>query len=224
MPRLPENFRDPLREERRLDSTLAAKFVRACLANDSDAMTEAAEELSEMGVNAWNLAFRRIARTKWKCTGELQAAFRDTWVQSKSLRLRAGEDRTVIAALRVLMPRYRGGSIRLFRGTSALERKRRVYGLSWTVSIDVAEKFALRWGRVHGGVILETLAPAKAVISKIEYPKPLTPNELTKLGLPHGIHVVEYHQEREYLVDRRLLTAVKVIRRYAPTHAPGCGA
>jgi hypothetical protein len=39
-----------------------------------------------------------------------------------------------VNADRVLMPKYKGDALRLFRGASALQRRRRVYGISWTSS------------------------------------------------------------------------------------------
>jgi hypothetical protein len=44
----------------------------------------------------------------------------------------------------------------------------------------------------------------------------MTEAEKVGLGLPLNARVVEYHEEREYLVERRLLGSVKVLRRCPP--------
>jgi len=69
-----------------------------------------------------------------------------------------------------------------------------------------------------GSVLLETLAAPKAIICKITYPPPLTQKEIKALKRKYpGITIDEFHDEQEYLVDRRYFDVVKVVRRYAQT-------
>jgi hypothetical protein len=69
-----------------------------------------------------------------------------------------------------------------------------------------------------GSVLLETVAASKAIICKIAYPAPLTQKEIKALKRKHpGIMIDEFHDEQEYLIDRRYLNLVKVMRRYAQT-------
>src|SRR5450631_2075725 len=93
------------------------------------------------------------------------------------------------------------------------------YGLSWSADVACATRFAD--GRrvwTGGSVLLETLAAPKAIICKITYPKPLTQKEIKALKRKYpGITIDEFHDEQEYLVDRRYLDVVKVVRRYAQT-------
>jgi hypothetical protein len=88
----------------------------------------------------------------------------------------------------LLLPPYKGGPLRLYRGDSADNRRRRTYGLSWTQDREVAYGFANSiWRDFDGGsVVLTTLAAPEAIISR-----PGTRND--KYG------------EKEYLVDRRLV-------------------
>ncbi|CAN7617477.1 hypothetical protein LJR255_004627 [Pararhizobium sp. LjRoot255] len=81
----------------------------------------------------------------------------------------------------------------LYRGESTFNRRRRCYGLSWSANRSVAEAFAEDTSRLYydGSVLLETLAPPEAI--------------LTKMPKRYG--------EGEYLVDRRYLRAVQVLRR-----------
>ena len=111
----------------------------------------------------------------------------------------------------------------LFRGASAGERRRRIYGLSWTADVAEAEWFARERQKWSGGsVVLETLAPPEAVICAVNYPAPITIDELKRL-FPgsselnlEGMHKLgsDYNHEREYVVDRCHLNAVTVVRRY----------
>lgn len=67
-----------------------------------------------------------------------------------------------------------------------------------------------------GSVLLETLAPSAGIICAVDYPKPQTQAEIEKLKRGHpNVAVSEFHEEREYVVDRRHLNAVTVVRRYA---------
>ena len=109
-----------------------------------------------------------------------------------------------------------GRKLRLFRGAGASERRRGVYGISWTSSLSTAQDLAESYRVWRGGsVVLETTAPPAAIITAIEYPPPITEAEKLELGLPPTTNVVEWHDECEFLVDRRQLGHVKVLRRYS---------
>ena len=154
-------------------------------------LLEAADRLN-LTCDGWRHAFQKV-RLLRTVKPAIKQSFLTIWIESKHLALTAGDHRAVADALHVLMPRYEGCTVRLFRGASAHERRRRIYGLSWSGDADVADRFARDWQRLdEGGVLLETLAPPNAVISA-----------------PGG----HYH-EREYLVDRRHLRGVKVVRKY----------
>lgn len=104
-------------------------------------------------------------------------------------------DRLLVDAYRVLLPRYRGPAVLLYRGETAWNRRGRCYGLSWSASRPVAESFAAGVARCHegGSVLLATLAPPEAIVSRM-------PNR---------------YGEGEYLVDRRCLGAVRVLMRFS---------
>jgi hypothetical protein len=68
----------------------------------------------------------------------------------------------------------------------------------------------------RGSVLLETLAPPAAIICAVDYPEPLTQIEMEKLKREHpNVEINGLHEEREYVVDRRHLNAVIVLRRFA---------
>jgi hypothetical protein len=126
------------------------------------------------------------------------------WIRSgDGWRDDVNNDLLLIDVLRNLMPPYRGGEIRLFRGDSVFNRRRRTYGMAWTSDPVVAESFADSRALMYqdGGVLLETFAPPNAIIC-----------------VPHDHIEDEWHAgEAEYLVDRRRLGEVRVVKRY-----PGC--
>jgi hypothetical protein len=204
-------------EEARRDRDLAAAFVAAVHRGDVAAFNEAAHRLSDEAVAGWTLAFRSLARRPPRASRAIRAAFFAVWTEGKSLRLRVGEDRTTITVLRLLLPRYKGPPLRLFRGASARSRRTRRYGLSWTEDFEVADRFALqKQTRPGGSVVLETVAQPRAIICAIEYPEPLTIEEVRRTypNFPNVKLGPQFHEEDEYLVDRRALTKVDVVRRY----------
>jgi hypothetical protein len=122
------------------------------------------------------------------------------------------------AALRVMFPPYTGQAAVLFRGASFNEAKRRAYGVSWTKDRTVAERFARNSSELpDGSVILETIAPPAAILAQITYPEPMTDAERQEILREHPYvrfdRSDEYHDEREFLVDRRGLKTVTVLQR-----------
>jgi hypothetical protein len=88
--------------------------------------------------------------------------------------------------------------------------------MSWSADVSIAEWFA-RERQVHdgGSVLLETLAPPAAIICVVDYPKPFTKQEIARIKREHPhAEMIEFHEEREYVVDRRYLKGVAVVRRY----------
>jgi hypothetical protein len=93
--------------------------------------------------------------------------------------------------------------MRLYRGTDWEERRRRRYGFSWTVDKDSASGFA-EGPKIdgHGGVILETLAPAAAILLVREKE--------------------DYYDEGEVVVDPFSLGRITVAERLPPPGALNC--
>jgi hypothetical protein len=118
--------------------------------------------------------------------------------------LRSECDDLVLAdGLRMLLPKYRGPAIHLYRGENFTNRRRRTYGLSWSASADVARchaKGCLCRSSLGGSVLLETMASADAIICRV--PKSQ-----------------DRYSEEEFVVDRRHLTSVKVIERFTEVSA-----
>jgi hypothetical protein len=193
-----QSFRAAIAAERAADRKAADNMVRACKSGDADRFCEAVDMIHDYSVDGWRLAFKKISKLT-DVSPAIQRAFLQVWVESKSIRLSIGDDLLVIAGLRVLLPNYQGPpEVLLFRGDSLRARHRRIYGMSWTDNIEIAERFAstgLCRGSEGGSVLLETLAPAAAIISTTQ-------------------SIGDHYNEREFLVDRRRLGRVKVVRRF----------
>jgi hypothetical protein len=191
-------FREKIKEERRADRRAAMAFVWACRTGNADMVDGAAHLLNEETVTGWTIAIRKIAREVSEVSPDVRSAFLSIWIQTKMLPLTVRDHRALCTAARVLLPPYSGPPLRLFRGASANERRRRTYGISWTSDLEIADNFAQERRCWNGGsVLLETVAPREAIICAI--------SEASG----------NLYDEREFAVDRRDLHAVRVVRRYS---------
>ncbi|HEY5065826.1 MAG TPA: hypothetical protein VIJ04_13495, partial [Xanthobacteraceae bacterium] len=160
--------RERIREQRRADRRAATAFFEACKSGDADLLYKAADLLSNESVTGWTIAVRKIAREVSQVGPDVQSAFLSVWIQTQVLPLKVGDHGALCTAARVLMPPYRGPSVRLYRGASDSERRRRIYGISWTSDIKTAEKFAEECSQFdEGSVLLETIAPPEAIVCDI---------------------------------------------------------
>jgi hypothetical protein len=132
-----------------------------------DQLYQAVDRLNDTTVDGWPMAMRKIARDVAEVSPEIHSAFLAVWIQMKMLPLKVGDHRALCTALRVLMPRYAGPPVWLYRGANARERRRRIYGISWTSDIEIAEKFAQERRYGDESVLLETVASPEAIICAI---------------------------------------------------------
>jgi hypothetical protein len=80
---------------------------------------------------------------------ELRTRFVAAWIESGDhIRCEIGDDPVLIDGLRALLPPYVGDPVRLYRGDSAWNRRRRTYGVSWTTNIDCGT-LVCRWYMAH---------------------------------------------------------------------------
>ena len=154
----------------------------------------------------WCRAFRALAKhaAPIGAPAHLRTRFAQIWLSDGDhLRCEAGNDLVLIAGLRLLLPPYVGPAMRLYRGDSAWNRRRRTYGLRWTADIDVARGFANGvWRTYEGGsVLLTTMATPADIIS-----------------VPAAASDSRFKDEEEYLLDRRALR-VTVLERFSRNHS-----
>jgi hypothetical protein len=178
--------------ERRADRYAAKAFARACELGDAEQFL-VATGLVQNAVDGWRLALKKVARLS-SVSDEIKAAFLNVWIETKMLPLYVGDRRVLVDALRVLLPvAPQDKPMHLFRGTSVRERRHRIYGFSWTTRLDIARRFAEHWQSTGlGGVVLETTAPADAILLVRE-------DEA-------------YYDEGEIVVDPFRLISVKAIK------------
>jgi len=197
---LPPEWRAHLRAERRQARQAADVFVRICREGDTNQLYNAHLILNE---DAWRLAMAKVAKLP-RVSPAIQRAFVQIWIESKMLPLRVGHRPTMAAALGVLLPgAHLGRPLVLYRGTNIHERRRRIYGFSWTTEIATARTFAEHWSQPIShvseprhdfqGVVLRTLAPCDAVLL-IRQPE-------------------DYYDEGEVVVDPLGLDKVEVVER-----------
>ena len=205
-----------LRRQRSAAKAAAQAFVRACQSGDVAALYAAVDLITET-TGGWTAAMRAVARQVHTVGPAIREAFLHVWIESKMLPFYVDDHRALCEATRVLLAKYQGPVLRLYRGAVASERRHRTYGVAWTTDIAVAENFARQRQEWDGGsVVLETLAPSEAIICAIDYPEPFTQEEIARLKREcPTAQITEFHEEREYVVDRRHLNAVTVVRRYA---------
>ncbi len=195
-----EEIRAALLEGGRKARRAVREFVAGAAAGDPKRMQATFEILSygHHDGGGWLHAMRAILRLG-SVPDETRAYFLRVHIQyGDHIRQETADDVTLVRALRVLLPSYSGPGLVLYRGEQAENRRRRTYGASWTTELHVADSFAQECrGHPTGSVLLETFATPEAIISA-----------------PAGTATDRY-AEREYLIDRRQLRNVKVLKRYA---------
>jgi hypothetical protein len=189
-----------LRDEQRQARQAADVFARICRDGPAEHLYNAHLLLNECAGDAWRLAMAKVARLP-RVSKEIQAAFVPIWIEFKMLPLRVGHRPTLAAALRVLLPGgHSGRPLELYRGANIHERRRMLYGFSWSTEIATARLFAEHWSQsmtgdrdAFQGVVLKTMAPPDAVLL-VRQPE-------------------KYFDEGEVVVDPFRLGKVEIVER-----------
>ena len=191
---------DPIRERRAKQRAAIQAMADATATGDIPRLVDAIEQIDQIG--DWTKAFSALGRLEKKIPARMKQAWLGLWIGSGDhLRGEVRNDFLLTKALVKPLPPYQGPPVRLYRGETKWNRRRRTYGLSWTSQREVAVAHARGILQTYdgGSVVLQTDAPAKAIICAPAH---------------HGRHQARYH-EREYLVDRRQLREIKVLSRFA---------
>lgn len=171
-------------------------FVSGALEGDVEKMVGSFDILD--ACRGWDSAMRAVSKVGI-VPGKTRDAFLQIFLQcGASLRGRCDRETVLIDGLRVLLPRYDGPGLRLYRGECFRNRRRRTYGTSWSSSVEVARSFAeksLYRFATGGSVLLETFAPPDAIICAIAL-------------------IDDRYAECEYVVDRRHLKRVVVLDHF----------
>jgi hypothetical protein len=195
---------EQLKRERQQACAGARLFADACRSGDVGQFYAAVEAIRYLP-DGWTFAFRRVAKLSSNAPEAIQHEFQLLWFETKWLASQCHDKRALLGALRVLFPPYQGPTVRLWRGAAAREQcLRKLYGPSWSARIEEADFFARHFQCPGGSVVLETLAPAEAIISAPHLSGPYFADA----------HWKRQYDEYEYLVDGRRLHTVRVVRRY----------
>ncbi|CAO4151928.1 hypothetical protein [Methylorubrum extorquens] len=184
-----------MQETRRRERRIIAAFVSAADVGDTGSFGRALSKGLEFYILGRCLsALMRLGRVHDAVRAEFAQSLK---TYGDGFRQELRRDLDLVKALRLLLPPYQGDGAVIFRGDSALNRRRRTYGLSWTTDRSVAEDFAAgHWRACDGGsVLLQANAPPQAILFAYQ------PDDD-----PYG--------EAEVMVDRRHLRDVRVIRRF----------
>ena len=200
---LPPEWRDRLRRERRAARQAAANFAAICVRGDAGALYNPSQWLEESCHDAWRLAMSKVARLP-KVSRDIQDAFLPIWIEHKHLPLAVRNRRVLLNALRILMPcDYSGAPLTLYRGAVGTERRRRLYGFSWTTDLATARKFAEHWaqpGLRSEGIVLLASVSAEAILL-VREPE-------------------DYYDEGEVVVDPFRIGRVEVVERITSPASP----
>ena len=191
---LPPEWRDRLLKERREARRAAAVFAAVCANGDAEKLYDAGLLLDESSYNAWYLAMTKVG--KLPAVGrDIQEALLSVWVERKNLALDVGNRRVLLNALRRLMPcDYKGPALTLYRGTRGGERRRHIYGFSWSTDLVTARKFTERWVQGEtGAIVLQATVSADAILL-VRNPE-------------------DYYDEGEVVVDPFRIGKVKLLER-----------
>lgn len=161
----------------------------------------------------WRLAIGCMSR---RDAPPVSQTVRDTfvaaWIETAHTALSVGAPQRLVRALRRLMPAYHGPAVTLYRGTLRLRWQGEAHaqhGMSWSGTIAGARPFAENY-RDEGCIVRIEAQPA-AIICKIEYPPPVTAEELEAVGLPPDTKLDDYSAEDEYLVDPAMITEYEIL-------------
>ena len=193
--------RAALAAERKADRVRAKTFADACRDGDVDLMLRAVDFLHENTIEGWRHAMRQVGRLP-AVRPEIRTAFVEIWIEAKHLPLAVGHRPTMAKALRALMPPVAlTEPLRLYRGTTASEQQRRLYGFSWTTHREIVERFADQARQGSGGaLLLETVVEPGTVHLKRE---------------DKG-----YYDESEVVVDPYRLGKIRVLARLPSAREP----
>lgn len=122
-------------------------FVEALKRADAKMHADAVNDLSY----DWRPRFLRSLAELPPISDQARALMLSMWVRwGDSWRSEVDNDLLLIDVLRNLLPPYTGEDVQLFRGESAFSRRRRTYGMSWTIDRRKQPRQLRRWDRVAG--------------------------------------------------------------------------
>lgn len=182
-------------------STNASILVEAIIGSDREATRELIFEIGDRK-GRWDYFIARLL-SGIEVADEVKIQFHSVWIElGRRIRDQVGDDKTLALMLAALLPKYRGETIRLYRGENSERYEAGSIGFCWTPLIDKAEMFGRGLNAYHGdgGILLTTIADQASILAG--------PNA-------HSIHLGEH----EHTVDPFSLRGIEVLCTY-PRLAP----
>ncbi|OCH04853.1 hypothetical protein A6E09_18280 [Aliivibrio fischeri] len=117
------------------------------------------------------------------------------------IRNRVSNDQLILSWLKLILPKYSGGELQLYRGECQFLYDQGLIGFCWTPKKEVAEMFARGLNSLEsGGVLLTAKIAAEAILSE--------PNS----------HSADWLGESEFTCDPTKISGIEVLCKYPKSH------
>ncbi|WP_237285642.1 hypothetical protein, partial [Vibrio anguillarum] len=114
-------------------------------------------------------------------------------VNGGHIRRHISDDKLILKWLKLILPKYEGGELQLYRGECQFLYDQGLIGFCWTPKKQVAEKFARGLNATEsGGVLLSAYVSSEAILS--------APNS----------HSADWLEESEYTCDPTQIRSIEV--------------
>jgi len=170
-------------------------LVMSLSGEDWSQVYTALNNIERLGI--WPSAVLAMARVS-RPTQEISECFHNSiWtVRGHRIREMVNNDNVLLDVLRILLPKYDGPSMVLYRGENIDRSEQGALGFAWTTRKDIALMFARGLNAEgKGGILLSVNAPTKAIIAS------------------PGRHSI-FLDEHEYVVDPRHLQDIASIELF----------
>ena len=118
-------------------------------------------------------------------------------VNGGHIRNRVSSDQLILSWLKLVLPKYSGGELELYRGECQFLYDQGLIGFCWTPKKEIAEMFARGLNAIEsGGVLLTAKVCPEAILS--------APNS----------HSANWLGESEFTCDPTKLGTIEVLRQY----------
>ncbi|ATM98000.1 Uncharacterised protein [Yersinia frederiksenii] len=156
------------------------------------------EEIHDQG--NW-IQFIKFVKAQDSISLELQEAFHLMWIErGHFIRNKIGNDEKLLELISVMLPKYNGEAITVYRGENETRFNDGMIGFCWTTSKDVAKKFGCGLNACQArGLLLQANAPASAILAGIHW---------------HSIYLGEY----EVTANPAMLEDIQIIEIYPASH------
>ncbi len=118
-------------------------------------------------------------------------------VNGGHIRRHVSDDKLILTWLKLILPKYDGSELQLYRGECQFLYDQGLIGFSWTPNKQVAEMFARGLNAIEsGGVLLSAKVAPEAILS--------APNS----------HSANWLSESEYTCDPTQIDSIEVLHKY----------